>query len=186
IAAVPSARDLVPAPSGEDGQLTVDDIEAAAPAFLAVLVARLREELPDFLGGAVFNSGFAFGQADRARTLVIRQVRPPVRDRHTGRTLLAEKAVLVLDATPVPEVLSVIAPENTQLPPVAPTVAWPAGARVVQIADAFGGVAALKKRGGRPRRTLLTSLRAAARDYPGDHVAAITHHWLKDEAAQAL
>jgi len=177
---VPDEEDIRPAP--EDGRvLTVEDIEAAPPAVLAVLIRTLKRELPAFLVGREFTSGLSIHPGG----LELRTLRPMLSNKDTGRPLLADKAVLVLDATPIMPLYERLAQGLTLEPVYAPEVSLPPNVFVTQLADRFFGKTAVERQaddGRRPGRdALLASLASQRQRYPGDREAAICATSLKDE-----
>ena len=183
IEALPDVRDLLPAPTGEGGQLTVEDVEAAPPAVLEVLVRLLREELDDFRSGAEFNSGLTI----HGGGVELLRLRPAVVNAETGAPLLADRAVLVLDATPtLPLYESFAVGHRLTLRPeavYAPDVGWPENVTITQLADRFFGKTAIATPEG--RAATLRSLAGAMADYPGDRPAVLTFKGLKDDVVAA-
>lgn len=174
-------------PGTEDGApLTVEDIEAAPPAFLSLLVRLLKEELPAFLGGGEFNSGIEISGG----SIKLRAIRPSLLDRKTRKPILQDRTVLVLDATPVHALVERFARDNglKVLPAYAPAVRQPANVKVVQLADAFLGKSTLTRKritkdGSEVmpgQQAALRALENAMREYPGDRVAVVCPLALKD------
>lgn len=188
IDASPPADDLLPAPA--DGQtLTADDINAAPPAVLSKLVHGLTVERAAFASGNDFNSGFSLHPGG----LEVRALRPPLWNRKEDKPVLADKAVLVLDATPLLPLVEHFADGLTFEPLYAPTVTLPANVSVTQIADRFHGKTSVNRTYTREdgteyrpgKEALLTSLAGARADYPGDREAVICAKALKPDVEAA-
>lgn len=187
IEACPSAQDLLPAPSGP--HLTADDIDAAPPAVLARLIEILRRERAAFARGTDFNSGLSLHRGG----LELRSLRPPLWNEKEDKPVLKDKAVLILDATPLMPLVDHLS-DGLHLEPVyAPTVTLPANVAVTQIADRFHGKTSVNRaqtrEDGSERRpgrdALLASLAAARADYPGDREAALCAKSLKEDVVAA-
>lgn len=181
----PAEKDIMPL-SEQGGPLTVEDIEAAPPAVLARLIRLLKRELNAFISGREFNSGLSVHPGG----LEIREIRDMLSDTKTERLLIQDKAVLILDATPIMPLYERLA-EGLILEPVfAPEVALPPNVLTTQAADYFYGKSSIQGRqgsdGARPARSaLLASLDAQRRRYPGDREAAICAKSLRDEVVAA-
>jgi hypothetical protein len=181
----PDETDILPSP--ESGHtLTVEDIEAAPPAVLDRLIHLLKDEVDDFAGGRDFNSGLSISPAG----VEVRSVREMLLDQKTGRPLLQDKSVLVLDATPMMPLYERLARRLVLEPTYAPEVALPPNVSVTQVADFFFGKSSVEGwhgTEGRPsaRGALLTSLAEWRRRYPGDREAAICAKSIKDDIVSA-
>ena len=190
IRTAPPADDLLPHPDSDAARLylTPEEIEAAPPAVLHVLMRLLHAELRGFAHGRDFNSGLAVYPGTPGK-VVLRSLRPSVWDEKQDRPVLQDRAVLILDATPLDALIDVLADEAnlTRLPDFAPIVTLPPNAAVTQIADRFGGKATIERTttatDGAERRpgkeALLASFAAARRDYPGDREAVLCAKGLK-------
>lgn len=182
----PAEQDVMPQPA-RGAALTVEDIEAAPPAVLARLIRVLKREVDAFLGGREFNSGLSVHPGG----LELREIRDMLSDTKTDRLLIQDKAVLILDATPIMPLYERLASGLTLDPVFAPEVALPPNVHVTQAADYFFGKSSVEGRHGpdgklRPARSaLLSSLETQRRRYPGDREAAICAKSLKGEVGAA-
>lgn len=181
---LPDAEDFQPKPS--DGRsLTVSDIENAPPAVLGVLVNLLREERDAFASGEDFNSGLALEHG----CLELRMLRKLPVNYDTGASLLQSRAVLVLDAIPLMLLYRCLADGMELDPGHAPVVELPSTVTVIQFADRGFGKASVERsctdRTGTQRQpgkeSLLASLDAARRRYPGKLEAVICAKSLKPD-----
>jgi hypothetical protein len=180
----PDEADILPAPP--KGQaLSVEDVEAAPPAVLALLLRLLKEEVGAFERGREFNSGLSIHPGG----LELRALRPMLTDEQTGQPLLKSKAVLVLDATPIGPLVDHLARGLVREPDFAPEVVLPPNVFVTQVADRFGGKSALNRTtasGRRPGRdALLASLTVQRERYPGDREAVICPKDIRDDVIAA-
>jgi len=183
VRATPDERDILPAP-GDDGVLTVEDIERAPDAVLAKLVRLLKGEVDDFAGSREFNSGLSIHPGG----LELRALRQMLADKDM-RPLIANKAVLILDATPILPLYQRLSDGLVMEPIFAPEVILPPNVSVTQVADRFGGKTSVERQamdGRRPGQdALLASLAKQRQRYPGDREAAICAKSLKDEVVAA-
>jgi len=136
---LPTEPTIPPPEPGADGVLTVQQVKDAPPASVLPLLRALREELTSFLTGEDFNSGIRLDAAG----VEISSLRAPAMDRW-GSPILAEKPLLVLEATPAPSLVDHLTRLHDRLPDVQGTVTLPANATVVQYAGASNGYTILR------------------------------------------
>lgn len=173
IQATPNAQDTLP---GQDGEpVTVEDIEAAPSADLGVLLDLLKDECHGFATGEEFNSGVSLHPGG----IELRRIRPMVTDRETSEPVIAERAVLVLDATPLMPLYDIFGRGLAIDPAYHPVVNLPPNVTVSQVADRFFGKTVLQNEDG--RNALLASLVEWRERHPGDREAAICAKSLRDD-----
>ncbi|MGE0653180.1 MAG: hypothetical protein AB7P12_15755 [Alphaproteobacteria bacterium] len=185
VRATSNAQDILPSPA-DHGPLTVEDIERAPDAVLGRLVELLKSEVDDFARRREFNSGLSIHPG----ALEIRTARPMLVDEKTGRSLLQDKALLILDATPIMPLYDQLAAGLVMEPVYAPEVALPPNVAVTQVADAFYGKTMVERQEGEHHRrtgreNLLASMDAWRQVYPGDREAAICAKSLRDDVVAA-
>ena len=134
-------RPSLPTPEA-DGPLTVEDVEAVPPAHIRRLFAALQEERPAFQSGDPFNSRLRLD----ANGIELAALRDHARIRG-GRACVADTALLVLDATPIPALVDHLTREHDRLPDVRASVRLPENVTVVQYASASNGHAVLRHPG---------------------------------------
>ena len=127
IASLPKAGTLPPPGRSKCDVLTVEAVEAAAPATIKSLLDGLRDELPSFQSGEDFNSRLRIDQDG----LHIFRLRRAAIDRKE-RTIIAELPLLVLEATPIPGLVDRLTAQHTRLPDVRVDVSLPPNVTVVQ------------------------------------------------------
>lgn len=140
IAALPHGL-MVPEPQGDvHGVLTVDAVQAVPPAVVVRVLTALTEELPAFLTGEAHNSRLRLD----AHGIDVWRLKPHPTDRKQV-PLLRDKAILVLDATPVEPLVDYLIQYHQRLPDVSASVKLPENVTVVQYASSSNGHAALRE-----------------------------------------
>lgn len=124
----------LPEPGATGSVLSVADVQAAPPASILALVDTLREELPAFLSREDLNSRIRVN----ADGIDVWRLRDHAADRF-GNVIIADKPLLLLEATPVPALVARLTRLHRRLPDVEATIALPANVTIVQHAGASNG-----------------------------------------------
>ncbi|MGE0757819.1 MAG: DNA-binding protein [Pirellulaceae bacterium] len=172
--AVRDAANCMPDLRAEEQKIarSAEDIEARPPAVLAMLVATLIDELPAFEARTEFNSRITLNPDH----LEVRGLRPPLLSQTSQRPLLLDRAVLVLDATPLNILYERLAPGLQIREIYQPDVAMPQRVGVVQYADHFWGKSSIRPKEA-VRRALVRQVDRTNQAHLGSAPAAVV---LKD------
>lgn len=110
-----------------DESLSVEDVKRVPPATIRELVLALIEELPRFESGEDFNSRIRLV----ASGFEVGRLREHVETEKEGR-LIDRRALLILDATPLPSLIDHISRHHARLPDVHAPVELPANVHITQ------------------------------------------------------
>lgn len=140
-------RVSLPSPAvDESGWVTAATVAEVPPRHLRTLIAVLKREAADFAWGDEFNSRLRIGPDG----IDVWQLRDPILD-GDEEAILAQRPVLVLDATPIEPLVDHLLAMHHRLPDLDITVPIPDSVTVVQYATSTGGHTVLRDDGRRAR-----------------------------------